>query len=521
MTAWSPLRRPVFRALWAANLVSNIGGWMQNLTAVWVMATLTSSSLMIALVQTAISLPVFLVGLQAGALADLVDRRRLLIATQMLQLAAAAAITAMSYTGHLNIAGLLGCTFVLGLGAALNNPAWLAITHELVGAEELPRGVALNGISINIARAVGPALAGVLLAFYKPWMIFFANALSFLVVVVVLIAWRRKPQEYSSGYREPMLKAVVGGLRYVSHSAPIKAVIVRVALFVIGASAYWALLPLVAFQRLHLGAGGYGALLAACGLGAVIGASSLPKIRGRLSLDATLVLATTIYASASFLLAWTPNMAFALVVNVLIGFAWITQMTSFNVATQRTAARWVQARALALYLFTFQGGLAAGSAVWGGLAESYGASWAMTWGSIALVFSLLSGVLWRLAPNENLDLTATRHWPRPTTVSTPEPGDGPVLLVLEYTIDPAEVGAFRACMDEVRQVRCRDGAYAWGLYSDTSRPERKLETFLFATWADHIRQHERVSVADLDLEKRLLAFQQGPNPIRVRHYLTD
>src|SRR2546428_5036653 len=363
-SAWSPLRQSLFRALWIASVTSNIGTWMHEVGAGWLMTSLTQSPLMVALMQTATSLPIFLLALPAGALADLVDRRRMLLFTQGWMLTAAALLGALTLLDLTTPWVLLMLTFVLGAGAAMNAPAWQATAPELVSRAELPAAVALTGMGLNLARAVGPALGGAVVAAAGPGAVFLLNAISFLSVMLVLYRWRRTTED-GPAPAEQVTSAIRAGIRYTRHAPALRAVLVRTGLFVLFASALWALLPVLARHEMGLNSIGYGILFGCLGTGAVAGAILLPAMRSRLSTDALVAGATISFAAVTVAMAQVRDFGLLCVVMVAGGVAWITLMASFNVATQMAVPSWVRARALALYLLMFQGGMAAGSVFWG------------------------------------------------------------------------------------------------------------------------------------------------------------
>jgi MFS family permease len=516
-SAWSPLRQPLFRALWIATVASNVGTWMQNVGAVWLMTSLTSAPLFVALVQTATSLPVFLVGLAAGALADVVDRRRLLLFTQGWMLAATALLGALTLAGVVTPWVVLGFTFLIGLGAALNGPAWQAITPELVPREELPAAVALGGVGFNLARAVGPALGGAVVAAAGAGMAFLLNAVSFLGVMLVLYCWRREP-ETSTLPGERVLGAVRAGLRYVRYAPALPAVLVRAGLFILCGSALWALLPLVARHRLGLGPGGYGLLLGGLGVGAVAGAALLPGIRRRVTLDRLVSGASLLFAAVTVVLAYAPSFVLLSAAMIVGGATWMGVMSSLNVAAQMAAPAWVRARALGVYLLVFQGGFAAGSALWGGVAARAGEPTALACAAVGLVVGLVATRRYPLA-DEEFDLTPSMHWPEPVVAREPDPEQGPVLITVEYWVAPEQSWEFVRAMREVRRIRRRDGAMRWGLFYDVAEPRRFVETFLVESWAEHLRQHERVTAADRAAEERARAFHRGESPPIVSHLI--
>ena len=512
-----PLQQPLFRALWIAAVASHIGPGMQNVGGVWLMTSLTPSPLMVALMQTATSLPVFLVGLPAGALADIVDRRRLLLFWQGWMLVAAAMLAVLTLVGATTPSLLLTLTFALGLGAAMNAPAWQAIIPELVSRDDLPAAVTLNGVGINLARAVGPALGGIVVAAAGPEAVFLLNAASFVGVIFVLYRWKRSPRKNALP-TERMIGAIRSGLRYVHYAPELRNVLVRAGVFISCGSALWALLPLVA-KQLGLDSFGYGVLLGCLGLGAVSGAFILPKVRRRVSTDSLLVGATLIFVIATLALAYLHNLALLYLMMVAGGVAWIAIMSSLNVAAQLAVPSWVQARSLGFYQLVFQGGIAVGSAVWGIASERWGTSTALLGAAIGLIVGLAVGWRYQLITGEKLDLTPSVHWPEPTVVIELRPDDGPVLITVEYRIDPMTSGEFAQAMHAVRLSRRRDGAIRWGLFRDTADPSRYVETFVVESWAEHLRQHERVTITDRAVEERARAFHIGDTPPIVSHLI--
>ncbi len=502
MSAWSPLRLPLFRALWIAGLASNVGTWMQNVGAAWLMTSLSDSSALVSLVQTATSLPVFLVGIPAGALADIVDRRRLLLITQGWMLAAAGGLGVLTAVGTITPWGLLALTFALGLGAALNLPAWQAITPELVPRAELPAGLTLNGISINIARAVGPALGGLIIAAAGTGAVFLLNAASFVGVLIVLFRWRRTPRQ-STMPAERLAGAIRAGTRYVRHAPRFRGVLVRAGVFILCGSALWALLPLVARRELGLGALGYGVLLGCVGVGAVGGASVLPRVRNAVSADALVNIATVLFALSTAALVVIRALPIVAVAMVVGGVAWIALMSSFNTAAQMALPAWVRARGVAVYLLVFQGGLAAGSALWGAVASRTSDTAALVLAAVGLLVGIAASARWRLGRDVQPDLSPSMHWPEPNVVANPEPDDGPVLVTVEYRVPPEQVADFGRAMRRLGRARRRSGALSWGVFRDAADPERLVETFMVESWAEHLRQHERVTVADREAEERV------------------
>src|SRR5215218_9528740 len=516
-SALAPLARPVFRALWIAALVSNVGTWMQSVGAVWQIGTVSGSAALVALVQTAVSLPIVLLALPAGAAADVVDRRRLLLATQTWMLLSAAALCLATLLGLASPAVVLGLTFLLGLGNAANAPAWQATIPELVGGRLLAPAVALNSAGFNIGRAIGPALGGLVVAAAGPAAVFGLNALSYLGVLAVLWRWRRPPQD-KLGAGEQMLGAIGAGIRYVRFAPLLRAVLLRTALFILPASALWALLPVVARDALGLDATGFGLLLGALGIGSVAGAVVLPRLRRAVPIDRRVVAATCLYALATVVLAVVGSALVVGLAMVAAGMAWLAILTSFNVATQTAVPRWVRARALAVYLLVFQGGLAVGSALWGVVAGRVGERTALLAAAASFGLGLLAALRWRLQGIGALDLTPSVR-PEPVTVLDPEPDDGPVLVLVRYRVDLARAEEFASAMRAMRQVRRRDGAYRWGLFEDVADPSCFVETYVVRSWAEHLRQHERFTAEDLAVRDRVRSFHIGDDPPAVSHFI--
>jgi MFS family permease len=516
---WSPLKHPLFRALWIAAAASNIGTWMQEVGQSWLMTSLTTSPLMVALVQTAESLPIFLLALGAGALADVVDRRRLLLVTQAWMLVVSGGLGLVTLAGWVSPWLLLAFVFALGLGAALNLPAWQAVVPELVSRDELAAAVTLNGVQFNVARAVGPALGGFIVAAAGPAASFLLNALSFLAVIGVLYFWRRVPQE-SLLPAERISSAMRAGLRYVRHAPPFQGVLIRTAVFILGASALWAILPQFARRELELDSLGYGIMLGCLGAGAVWGAFLMPRLREHLSLDRMVGLAALSFGGVTLILAYVRIFGVLCAALLVAGAAWMIVMSSFNVAAQITSPSWVRARALGVYVLVFQGGMAGGSAAWGAVAEHLSISIAFAGAAIVLLIGLAVVPRYRLAPMADLDLTPSSHWQNPVAVVPLEPDQGPVLITVEYRIDSARAREFAALMmQDIRLSRRRDGAFYWGLYHDIADPSRYLETFLVESWVEHLRQHERLTAEDRKLQEIVRAFHVDPNPPIVTHFI--
>jgi len=517
--AWSPFRHGAFALLWSATVVSNVGTWMNDVGAGWLMATLSPTPLMVGLVQTATTLPVFLFALPAGALADIVDRRRLLLVLNALLGITAAAFAVLVFAGRIDIWLLLVFTFLLGTGAAFVAPAWQAVVPRLVPRQDLQAAIALNSLGINVSRAVGPALAGVLIAQVGMAAPFALNALSFGVIILALAFWKPAAEAPRKLPPETLLRAIHTGLRYAVRSGPLTATLVRAVAFFLFASAYWALLPLVAKQLLGGGPGLFGVLLGADGAGAVGGAMVLPRLKAVLGPDRTVAAGTAGTAAVLVALAAVPNQGFAVAACVLAGASWIAVLSSLHVSAQTALPDWVRARGLSVFLMVFFGSMALGSVVWGQVATWAGIPAALIIAAAGALLGIALSWTARLNQGEAMDLAPSMHWPEPVTPEGVEPDRGPVMVTIEYRIDSADTEAFLAAIGRFSRQRRRDGTYDWGILEDAEDPGRWVEYFLVDSWLEHLRQHERVTGADRAEQDAINAFHRGDGPPIVTHLI--
>jgi MFS family permease len=518
-SAWGPLRRRGFRALWIAQFAANTGTWVQTVGAQWLMGDLGGRAFQIALVQTAMTLPVFLLVVPAGALGDIMDRRKLLLAGQSLMVVGAAGLTVLTAAGAVTQTWLLGLIALMGVGQALSVPCFQAIQPELVSRREIPQAALLNGANANVARAVGPALGGLLIAAIGPEATFGLNALSFSGVLLVLFVWQRVPTDRPLG-AEHVRTALLAGARYVRSAPRFATVLARSLLFMIFASALWALLPVLARGPLELGPGGYGVLLASIGLGAVYGAVAVPAARRRFGPNHLVTGATLVYAAAMGIIAVVHSVPVAIVSLFAVGVAWIAVQSTLNASAQTLLPDWTRARALAYFQFVFMGGQALGAVVWGAVADEAGLDAALLLPAAGLAVSMVLAVTHlRLEPVE-LDVTWSRHWPEPHTVEELPDEAGPVLVTVEWTIDPDEAAAFVEVMKPVGKARRRTGATQWGLFRDLADSSLYVETFIVPTWEEHMRQHhERGTVMDAEADARAAEFLMPGTELRVQHLL--
>jgi len=498
-SAWSPLRRPLFRALWISDVVSSIGTWMHDSAAAWLMTLLTPSPLMVSLVQVATTLPLFLLALPAGALSDILDRRRVLLATQVWLALMATLLGVLTVTGVVQPWMLLVVTLAIGAGSAVDIPAWQAMIPEVV------------------ARAVGPAIAGIVIVAGGPGPVFFVNAATVLGVFLVLWRWRREPHRATLP-AERMASAVRAGIRYVRYTPALRAVIVRTAAFVLFASALWSLLPLVAKTSLGRGPIAYGALVGSLGVGGLLGAAILPVWRRRQSTDAITAVATVVFAVGCLALAWVREFGVLMGAMLVAGTGWLIVVSSLILAAQRGAAEWVRGRALAVSTLTLFGSFAVGALVWGIVADEAGIPSALMAAGGGLLLGLGLIPFFPLAAAEGLKLDPAHIWDDPVVAEELAAEAGPVLVTVEYTLEPRQRASFAAALRrQVRPIRQRDGAVFWELFVDAANPHRCVECYLVESWAEHLRQHGRTTQSDREVEDALRTFYSGRE--RVTHFV--
>jgi MFS family permease len=506
-SAWAPLASKAFRALWIAQLVSNLGTWMQTVGAQWMLVNEPDAAVLVSLVQTATTLPVMLLSLPSGVIADLMDRRRLLIAVQSSMAALAILLTGLTITGLATPSVLLLVLFMLGCGQALTAPAWQAIQPELVPRDQIPAAAALGSMTVNVGRAVGPAIAGALVALSGPALVFGLNAVSFVGIVAALVWWRPKRAESELPTERP-LSALSAGARFVRSAPTIRRILLRATLFIVPASALWALLPVVASDRLALSSSGYGLLLGALGVGAVGGAILLPTLRRIATLTQLLCGSAVVFGIATAVLATVANYPVVLSAMVGAGIAWNVSLSTLNAGTQLMLPGWVRARGMSVYMLVFMGGQAIGSVVWGVLAGAQGTATALLTSAALLAFCALSVTWWPLPQRTGaLDLSPSAHWPDPQLAFVPESADGPVLVTREYRVDDKDFEGFCAAMARVGRSRQRTGAMEWRLYRDAAEADRYVEVFTVSSWLEHMRQHQtRLTTADQLAEQAAEAF---------------
>lgn len=522
--ALKPLRHTVYRNLWIANVVAALGMWTQNTGAGWLMTSLSPDALSVSLVQAATIIPTFLLALPAGALADTLDRRRFLIATQIWTMLAAVLLTVLTYAGAINATGLITLTFAIGMGAAMYQPAWGATVPEVVPRSDLVQAIALNGIGFNLARALGPALGGVLILFGGSGLAFALYAASFVVSIAVLAAWRRTPQR-STLPRESLYGAMRAGMLFARHTPAMRAAMMRSVAYFLPSAAPWALLPLVVREQLGLGAGSFGLLLGLMGVGGVTSGMLMPLLRGRADRSATVFGASLVSCAGMACIAATTHWAAAAVGMMLFGIGWVAAASTAQAAAQLVAPPWVRARALAIYQLAFNGALAFGSLLWGWAANAVGLQTAMGAAAVSLAlfaFAVRGYSLDHPSP-------AASAAPGPPLPEEPAPelagqlplSRGRILETMRYRVGSEHREAFLAAMEDVQHVRGRAGVLVWRLYEDVAHPDGWMEVWAMQNWTDHLREVNRMSDGDRAVLARVALFHDANAPLPCRYIAVE
>ncbi|HTK12569.1 MAG TPA: MFS transporter [Xanthobacteraceae bacterium] len=507
---WSPFRHKVYRLLWIATVASNVGAWMYSAAASWLMTSLNPDPVMVSLVQVATSLPMFLFALPAGALADIIEKRRFIILLEVTVTAVAALFATLLSLGFVGPATLLIFTFLGATCSALEAPAWQSIVPQLVQSEDLPGAIAANSVGVNISRAVGPALAGILIASVSLTAPFWIDVFSNMGVIAVFLWWRPSPQRSSILPAERFTGAIRAGFRYVAYNQPFRATLARSVGFFLFASAYWALLPLLARNQLAGGPELYGLLLGAIGAAAVGGAFVLPRLKRTFGADGVVILGEFGTAVALILLGIAREPAVAVLACVFAGTSWIAAIANLNTSAQLSLADWVRGRGLAMYVTVFFGSMAVGSIIWGEIARTIGLAAAHFVAAAGALAAIPLTLRWKLQSGAVLDLTPSMDWPEPVIESEVQIDSGPVLVLVEYRVDAINRKPFLEALAALAQERKRDGSYDWGVFEDTAENGRFLETFLVESWLEHLRQHERVTKADQVIANKVHHLLRSP-----------
>lgn len=512
------LKHRAFTVIWIATVISNIGMWIQSAAAGWLMTTLNPDPRFVAMVQMVTALPLFLLGLPAGAMADIFDRRRLLLAMEAIGTALTFVLALLVALHYVTSLSLLVLIFLAGVAYALDTPAWAAIVPQLVGRKDLAPAVALNSVGINISRAIGPALAGLCIGYWGMAAPFWVNAVSNIGVIGALYWWRGSEKQPPTLPPERFVGALRIGLRHARYNAALRATLLRASGFFVFATAYWALLPLVARNQIAGGPQLYGLLLAAIGVGALAGAFTLRWVRERLGANGVVAAGTAGTAATLLLFGLARQPATAFLASLLAGLCWISVLTTLSVSAQESLPQWVRGRGLAAYATVMYGAMTLGSLLWGEVASLGNLSTALylaAAGTLATI-PMLRG--WRLEAGASPDLTPSMNWPEPETAGEVADDRGPVMVTVEYRIASEDRDGFLAAIRHAAAERKRDGAYDWGIFEDAAVTGRWLEIFRVDSWLEHLRQHGRVTNADRLLQDAVRRFQIEGEP-RVTHFI--
>ncbi|QXZ08662.1 MFS transporter [Comamonas sp. Y33R10-2] len=517
---WAPLSAPTFRMLWLIWMTANICMWMNDVAAAWLMTSLTTSPVMVALVQSASTLPVFFLALPSGALADILDRRRYFIVTQFWVAGVALLLCVVVLSGKLTPNLLLALVFANGIGLAMRWPVFSALIPELVPRNHLPLAMALNGIAMNASRIIGPLVAGAIIASLGSAWVFVLNAALSIISGFVLLRWKRQQPDNPLG-RERLGSAMRVGLQFIKESPRMHAVLLRTICYFLQATAVMALLPLTA-QRLnnnHSSASTFTWLLAAMGTGAILGALVLPRIRAALSNERTVLIGVGAQGLATLIVAFAPHITVAVPAMMLSGLALLATANTLGVAAQMALPNWVRARGMSIYLMSIMGSTAIGAAVWGKLASLTSVQTSMAIAAVSGLSAML--LVQHFNPSRNIeeDLSPSKAL-APPTADTPYEA-GRVVVTIEYLVEPSRAAAFKKLMEHSRRSRLRQGALSWSLLHSMSHPERFIEQITDESWTEHLRRFERVTADDVALRDRKLSFHKGKEPPVVKRYFTD
>jgi MFS family permease len=515
---WAPFSERAFAVLWTANLVSNVGTWMYSAASGWLMISLTPDPLTVSLVQVSGTLPMFLLALPAGALADLGDRRRLLILVNVATTGVGLVFAALVWRGAVTPSILLLFGFLIGVGGVLGAPAWQAIVPQLVPRQMLGPAVTANGVGFNLSRAIGPAIGGAIIGAWGIAAPFWLNALSNLAVVAALLWWRPRRDPSSHLPPERFWRSIAAGIAYSRYSSRLSATMIRGIGFFFFATAYWALLPLLARDRYGGGPGLYGVLLGTIGIGAVVSAFLIPWLKAKLGADRLVSIGAIATAIALGLFGLAREGTLAMLASVVAGASWIAVLAVLNVSAQVALPEWVRGRGIAVYLTVMFGAMTLGSATWGKIAGSIGLPPTLFIAAAGALAVIAVTGRWRLPIGEGPDLTPSLHWPAPLMALGGNQDRGPVMVTIEYLVDPQQRQPFLTALRHLARERRRDGAYSWEIFEDTAHEGQFVETFFVASWLEHLRQHERVTNADRVLQDAVHSFHAKGAPA-VRHLI--
>jgi len=517
---FTALRDPFFRILWIANVASLVGSWMHETATAWLMTSMTVSPIMVALLQTSMTLPFFLMALPAGALADIIDRRKILIIAQIIMLFAALALGILTLTGSVTPAIILILTFSLALAAAVNAPTWQSIIPELVASDRLQSAVTLGSVAFNVARVAGPVLGGLFLALAGPASVFFLNAVSFIGVIVALFRWRYKPPVQSLP-AERFFGAIRTGVGYVRNVPQVKTVLIRMAIFSFFGGSLWTFLPIIARVRLSLSPSGFGFLMCFFGIGGLMGAALLPKAGQLLRLKPLANTATLLFAASIAILSFSKMFWLTSLALVIGGVAWLVLISTYNTVILSIVPSWVRGRVMSVFMLVFFGPFAVGSALWGFLGSWLGITLTLALTSAFTGLGIIMTTRMYFSESHGIDLTPSEHWPQFTGEIEPALHEGPILIVAEYTVDPGHIDEFLKAVSALKTIRMRDGAFRWNLFKEAGDRHRFIESFLVETWAEYMRQQERFTVSDGGVVDVVRSCQVDGEPLIIRHFVAQ
>ncbi|MDD3847017.1 MAG: MFS transporter [Syntrophorhabdaceae bacterium] len=517
---WGALREPMFRVLWLANIASLVGSWMHETGTAWLMTSMTLSPFMVAMLQTSMTLPFFIMALPAGALADILDRRKLLIGAQLVMLLSALFLGIVTLAGIVTPVTILFLTFILGTAASVNAPTWQSIIPELVSRDRLQSAVTLGSVAFNIARVAGPVFGGLLLALAGPASVFFVNALSFTGVIFAVLHLRFAKREQTLP-AERFVGAIRTGVRYVRNVPQVKTVLIRMGIFSFFGSSLWTFLPIIARVRLNLDPSGFGLLLCFFGIGGLLGAILLPHAGQLLRFKPLSSLATLLFAASIGVLSFSGTFFLTAPALLAGGMAWLTLISTYNTAILSIVPSWVRGRVMSVFMLAFFGPFATGSALWGFMASFFGITRTLIFTSLCAALGLLITSHRRLTEPHGVDLTPSEHWPHFSGEAEPDIHEGPILVVAEYSIDPNHLDAFVAAMGSLKTIRMRDGAFRWNLFREAGNDLRFIESFIVQSWAEYLRQRERFTASDGGVVDIVRSCQRDGEPVTIKHFVAQ
>jgi MFS family permease len=519
-SAFSPLRNPFYRWLLIANFFSQIGMWVHDIGAAWLMTSLAPTPIMVALIQTATALPMALLALPAGALADIIDRKRLILTAQIWRVIASASLGILTLLGLVNPLLLLGGTLLLGFGTALGAPAWQAIIPEVVPREEIREAVTLGSVSSNTARGIGPALGGFIVTAIGSGGAFLLNSASLLWIMSVIATWKRTIKK-STLPTERFIGAIRTGMRYVANTKEVTHVLIHTIAFIFSGSAMWAMVPIVARQRLGLGSTGFGILMGVFGVGGLASIFILPTLRRRMDINHQIYLACLLFSLVLFDLAYSPNPILLGAAMFIAGASYLALMSSLMSSLQSMTPSWVLGRVMSLHALVTFGSQAAGSAFWGGTAEVIGLPQSLTCAGIVMVGALAITRRYRVVSGEHLDLSPLKEWTLNPLAERPAMEEGPVMIAIDYRINPQQSAEFITAMSPMKAIRRKYGAVRWLLFRDVANPGHYRESFIVQSWLEHIRQHERFTVSDIAVLEYVNRFNLEGTKRQVEHFIAE